>query len=64
MRPEERPPPDSGSPSPLRAEKFDPVPDPNLKRRASRTHRSMIPFSLTKSSATLWMKQAWGWGRS
>ncbi len=64
MSPEDLPPPDSGSPSPRRALKFDPVPDPYLNRRASRTHRSMMPPSPTRSSPTLWMKQAWGCGRS
>jgi integron integrase len=45
-------------------EKFDPVPLPYLKRRASRTHRSMMPFSLTRSSSIDWMKQACGCGCS
>ncbi len=52
MSPEDLPPPDSGSLSPRRCEKLEPVPDPNLKRRASRTHRSMMPFSFTRSSST------------
>ena len=64
IRPDERPPPDSRSPSPRMCEKFDPVPEPYLNRRASRTHRSMMPPSLTRSSPTLWMKQACGWGCS
>ena len=51
MRPEERPPPDKDSPSPRKREKLVPVPDPYLKSRASRTHRSMMPFSLTRSSS-------------
>ena len=32
--------------------KFVPVPEPYLKRRASRTQRSMMPFSVTRSSST------------
>ena len=64
MRPEERPPPESFSFSPRKAEKLEPVPEPYLKRRASRTQRSMMPPSLTRSSATDWMKQACGWGCS
>ncbi len=64
MSPDERPPPESDSPSPRSFEKFVPVPDPYLKRRASRTQRSMIPFSLTRSSSIDCMKQAWGCGCS
>src|SRR5262245_57103442 len=64
IRPEDLPPPASFSPAPRRLEKLDPVPEPYLKRRASRTQRSMMPPSFTRSSATLWMKQACGWGRS
>ena len=64
IRPDERPPPDSFSSSPRSAEKFVPVPEPYLNRRASRTHRSMMPPSLTRSSATDWMKQACGCGCS
>src|SRR3546814_10862169 len=45
IRPEDRPPPDSDSPSPRRAEKLVPVPEPYLNRSASRTQRSMMPFS-------------------
>ena len=59
-----QPPPDRGSPSPRTCEKLDPVPEPYLKRRASRTQRSMMPPSFTRSSETLWMKQACGCGRS
>ncbi len=59
MRPEDLPPPDKDSPSPRSREKLVPVPDPYLKRRASRTHRSMMPFSLTRSSSMDWMKQLW-----
>ena len=33
-------------------EKLDPVPEPYLKSRASRTHRSMMPPSFTRSSPT------------
>src|SRR5262249_56368791 len=64
IRPEDFPPPGSRSPSPRRREKFEPVPEPYLNRRASRTHRSMIPPSLTRSSAIDWMKQACGCGCS
>src|SRR6266481_7294356 len=59
ISPEERPPPDSLSPSPRNFEKLEPVPEPYLKRRASRTQRSMMPPSLTRSSATDWIKQLW-----
>ena len=58
MRPDDLPPPDSRSFSPRMAEKFEPVPEPYLKRRASRTHRSMMPPSPTRSSDTPWMKHA------
>ena len=64
MSPDDLPPPDSGSFSPRRREKLVPVPEPYLNRRASRIHRSMMPPSLTRSSLTAWMKQAWGWGFS
>src|SRR5215468_11421801 len=64
ISPLDLPPPDSGSPSPRRAEKLLPVPLPYLKMRASRTHRSMMPPSLTRSSDTDWMKHACGAGRS
>src|SRR5580704_6168785 len=64
IRPDDLPPPDSFSFSPRRLEKLVPVPEPYLKRRASRVHRSMIPPSLTRSSLTLWMKQACGCGCS
>src|SRR5580692_9838660 len=64
IRPDERPPPDSLSPSPRRLEKLEPVPEPYLNRRASRTQRSMMPPSLTRSSPTPWMKQACGCGCS
>ncbi len=50
ISPDDLPPPDSGSFSPRSAEKFEPVPDPYLKMRASRVHRSMMPPSLTRSS--------------
>ena len=63
-RPDERPPPDSRSLAPRSEEKFVPVPEPYLNSRASRTHRSMMPLSLTRSSSTPWMKQACGCGRS
>src|SRR5260221_5933500 len=64
IRPDDLPPPESFSFSPRSEEKFVPVPEPYLKSRASRVHRSMIPPSLTRSSATDWMKQACGWGCS
>ena len=51
ITPEETPPPESFSPSPLRFEKFVPVPDPNLNNLASFTQRSIIPPSLTRSSS-------------
>ncbi len=59
IRPEDLPPPDSGSFSPRRLEKLVPLPEPYLKMRASRVQRSMMPPSLTRSSATDWMKQLW-----
>ena len=62
--PDDLPPPDRLSPSPRMRLKLDPVPDPYLNRRASRTHRSMIPPSFTRSSLTDWMKQACGCGCS
>src|SRR3954466_10546158 len=64
IRPDDLPPPASFSPSPRSREKFEPVPEPYLNRRASRTHKSMIPPSLTRSSAIDWMKQACGCGCS
>ena len=64
IRPDDLPPPASFSPSPRRREKLEPVPEPYLNRRASRTHRSMMPPSFTRSSATDWMKQACGCGCS
>src|SRR5499427_3588543 len=64
IRPLDLPPPESGSPSPRRVEKLLPVPDPYLKMRASRTHRSMMPPSFTKSSDTDWIKHACGAGCS
>src|SRR5690242_14295086 len=64
IRPDDLPPPDSRSPSPRRREKLEPVPDPYLNSRASRTHRSIMPPSLTRSSLTLWMKHACGCGCS
>jgi hypothetical protein len=60
IRPEDLPPPESGSSSPRRSEKFEPVPEPYLKMRASRVQRSMMPPGFTRSSLTDWMKQAWG----
>src|SRR6266566_8858179 len=64
MRPLDLPPPESGSPSPRRAEKLVPVPLPYLKMRASRTHKSMMPPSFTRSSDTDCMKHACGAGCS
>src|SRR5499433_1311868 len=64
MSPEDLPPPESGSFSPRSEEKLEPVPEPYLKIRASRVQRSMMPPSLTRSSATDWMKHADGCGRS
>ena len=58
IKPEELPPPDSPSLSPRISEKLDPVPEPYLNSRASRTHKSIMPPSLTKSSATDWIKHA------
>ena len=48
--PEDVPPPDNGSPLPRRLEKLLPVPDPYLNSRASRTHKSIMPPSPTRSS--------------
>ena len=62
INPLDMPPPESGSSEPLKAEKFEPVPDPYLKSRASRVQRSMMPPSLTRSSLTDWMKHACGCG--
>ena len=58
INPDDLPPPERGSPSPRRELKLVPVPDPYLKRRASRTQRSMMPPSLTRSSLTDWIKHA------
>ena len=58
------PPPESFSLPPRSAEKFEPVPEPYLNKRASRTQRSMMPPSLTRSSLMPWMKQACGCGCS
>ena len=52
IKPDEFPPPERGSFSPRKLEKFVPVPEPYLKRRASRTHKSIMPPLLTKSSLT------------
>ncbi len=60
IKPEDLPPPDSFSSAARRLEKLVPVPDPYLNRRASRTQRSIMPPSPTRSSPTDWMKQAWG----
>jgi hypothetical protein len=63
ITPDDLPPPDSDSFSARIAEKLDPAPEPNLKMRASRTQRSMMPPGFTRSSLTLRMKQACGAGR-
>ena len=60
IKPDDFPPPLNGSPPPLMSEKFEPVPEPYLKSRASRTHKSIMPFSFTWSSCTDCIKQAWG----
>ena len=52
IKPDDLPPPDRPSLEPRRREKFEPVPEPYLNRRASRTHKSMMPPSLTRSSLT------------
>jgi len=62
INPLDFPPPERGSPSPRRLEKFVPVPEPYLEMRASRTQRSMMPPSFTRSSAMDWMKPS-TWGR-
>ncbi len=64
ISPDDLPPPESGSFAPRSAEKLVPVPEPYLNSLASRTHRSMMPPGLTRSSPMLWMKQACGCGRS
>src|SRR5438046_2374875 len=64
IRPDDLPPPESLSFSPRTAEKLEPVPEPYLKMRASRVHRSMMPPGFTRSSLTDWMKHAWGCGLS
>ena len=64
MRLEDWPPPDKGSALLRSLEKFvQKVPDPYLKSRASRTQRSIMPPSLTRSSVPDWMKQACTCGR-
>ena len=64
ISPDDLPPPASPSLSARRLEKLVPVPEPYLNSRASRVHRSMMPPSFTRSSATDWMKQACGCGCS
>src|SRR5262249_34254637 len=59
MRPDVLPPRDRPPFPPGSLEKFVPEPEPYLKMRASRVHRSMIPPSFTRSSFTDWMKQLW-----
>ena len=58
INPDEAPPPERGSPAPRNPEKLDPVPDPYLKRRASRVHKSIMPPWPTRSSLADCMKQA------
>src|SRR4029078_52837 len=60
MRPDEVPPPESCSRRPRRSEKLEPVPEPNLKTRASFFTRSKIDM---RSSPTDWMKHAETCGR-
>jgi hypothetical protein len=50
IRPDDLPPPDEPFAFAAQREKLVPVPEPYLNRRASRTHRSMMPPSLTRSS--------------
>ena len=52
ISPDDAPPPERFSPSPRRELKLVPVPEPYLNRRASRTQRSIMPPSFTKSSET------------
>ena len=57
--PEELPPPERGSPAPLIFEKFEPVPEPNLKSSASRFHNPIIELvPPTNESLTDCIKQA------
>ena len=59
------PPPESGSPLPRIFEKFDPVPEPYLNRRASLFQSPIIEsVPPTKLSLTLWIKHACGCGCS
>ena len=60
MSPDEVPPPESFSIRPRSLEKLLPVPDPNLKTRASLRASSKMDI---RSSSTDWMKQADTWGR-
>ena len=60
ITPDETPPPERFSPSPLKFEKLVPVPEPNLKSRASLTQRSIMPPSFTRSSSMDCMKHACG----
>ena len=64
ISPEDLPPPDRFSPLPRNFEKLEPVPEPYLNKRASRTHKSIMPPSFTKSSSTDWIKHACGCGCS
>ena len=64
-KPEELPPPERGSPAPLIFEKLEPVPEPYLKRSASRFHRPIMEsLPPTRESPTDCMKQACGCGCS
>src|SRR4029434_1077096 len=60
MRPDDVPPPESFSIRPRSFEKLEPVPEPNLKTRASLRASSKIDI---RSSLTAWMKQAETCGR-
>ncbi|CAI8348630.1 MAG: Uncharacterised protein [Bacteroidetes bacterium MED-G17] len=64
IKPLEYPPPDNFSLAPLILEKLVPTPEPYLNILASRTHKSMMPPSFTKSSSTDRMKHACGCGLS
>ena len=60
MSPDDVPPPESFSMRPRSFEKLLPVPEPNLKTRASLRASSKM---LIRSSSTAWMKHAETWGR-
>src|SRR3989339_1448163 len=58
ISPDDLPPPLKDSFAPLISEKLEPVPEPYLNSLASRTHKSIIPPSLTRSSFTDCIKHA------